>query len=98
MDERDRHSEGMKLRRTVLGSAHVAAAEARKDSFTEPFQDLITRYAWGEVWARPGLSHGALQSAVCRGRVRSRRPRDLKRPVVPLDDKITADRVVRRED
>jgi len=59
MDERDRHSEGMKVRRTVLGSAHVAAAEARKDSFTEPFQDLITRYAWGEVWSRPGLSRHA---------------------------------------
>jgi 4-carboxymuconolactone decarboxylase len=39
----------------VLGNAHVDRAEAGKSSFTEPFQDLITRYAWGEIWARPGL-------------------------------------------
>jgi 4-carboxymuconolactone decarboxylase len=55
MDEKERHATGMKTRRAVLGDAHVNAAEAKKDSFTEPFQDLITRYAWGEVWSRPGL-------------------------------------------
>lgn len=56
MDERKRHKQGMKVRRAVLGNAHVDRAETRKSSFTEPFQDLITRYAWGEIWARPGLS------------------------------------------
>ena len=56
MDERERHATGMKVRRAVLGDAHVDKAEAAKDSFSEPFQDLITRYAWGEVWSRPGLS------------------------------------------
>jgi 4-carboxymuconolactone decarboxylase len=45
----------MKIRREVLGDAHVDRAEARKDEFTADFQELITRYAWGEVWARPGL-------------------------------------------
>ena len=55
MDERKRHKQGMKVRRAVLGNAHVDRAEARKSSFTEPFQDLITRYAWGEIWTRPGL-------------------------------------------
>jgi len=55
MDERERYSSGMKVRRAVLGEAHVAKAEAAKTSFSEPFQDLITRYAWGEIWARPGL-------------------------------------------
>jgi 4-carboxymuconolactone decarboxylase len=55
MDERERHSSGMKVRRTVLGDAHVDRAEAAKDAFSEPFQDLITRYAWGEIWSRPGL-------------------------------------------
>lgn len=55
MDERKRHKKGMKVRRAVLGNAHVARAEANKNSFTEPFQDLITRYAWGEIWTRPGL-------------------------------------------
>ena len=55
MDERKRHKQGMKVRRTVLGNAHVDRAEANKNRFTEPFQDLITRYAWGEIWTRPGL-------------------------------------------
>jgi 4-carboxymuconolactone decarboxylase len=55
MDERERYSSGMKVRRAVLGEAHVAKAEAAKTPFSEPFQDLITRYAWAEIWARPGL-------------------------------------------
>ena len=55
MDERERYTSGMKVRRAVLGEAHVAKAEAAKTPFSEPFQDLITRYAWGEIWARPGL-------------------------------------------
>jgi 4-carboxymuconolactone decarboxylase len=49
------HERGMKVRREVLGDEHVDAAEERKSAFTEDFQDLITRYAWGEIWARPGL-------------------------------------------
>jgi 4-carboxymuconolactone decarboxylase len=56
MDERERHSSGMQVRRAVLGDAHVDRAEAAKDTFSEPFQDLITRYAWGEIWSRPGLT------------------------------------------
>ncbi len=55
MDERERHSAGMKVRRAVLGDAHVDRAESTKNAFSEPFQDLITRYAWGEIWSRPGL-------------------------------------------
>jgi 4-carboxymuconolactone decarboxylase len=55
MDDRERHAAGMKVRREVLGSAHVDKAEAAKTPFTEPFQDFITRYAWGEIWSRPGL-------------------------------------------
>ena len=55
MDDRERHVAGMKIRREVLGSAHVDQAETAKTSFSEPFQDFITRYAWGEIWARPGL-------------------------------------------
>ena len=51
----DQHARGMAVRRAVLGDAHVDAAQARADEFTADFQDFITRYAWGEVWARPGL-------------------------------------------
>jgi 4-carboxymuconolactone decarboxylase len=46
---------GMTVRRQVLGDDHVDRAQAATTPFTAPFQDLITRYAWGEVWARPGL-------------------------------------------
>ena len=46
---------GMTVRREVLGDAHVDQAEAKKDVFTEEFQEFITRYAWGEIWTRPGL-------------------------------------------
>lgn len=45
----------MRVRRGVLGDTHVDRAESRKSEFAEPFQDLITRYAWGEIWTRPGL-------------------------------------------
>ncbi|MBS1678510.1 MAG: 3-oxoadipate enol-lactonase [Actinobacteria bacterium] len=57
--QRGRHEKGMKVRREVLGDAHVDRAEARKDAFTEDFQDFITRYAWGEIWDRPGLDRRA---------------------------------------
>lgn len=56
MDDRERHEQGLKIRREVLGSAHVDRATQSATDFTAPFQDLITRYAWGEVWSRPGLS------------------------------------------
>jgi 4-carboxymuconolactone decarboxylase len=46
---------GMKVRRAVLGDAHVDRAEAARTPFTEEFQDLLTRFAWGEIWTRPGL-------------------------------------------
>ena len=55
MDERERHDQGMTVRRAVLGDAHVDRATARKNAFTGEFQELITRYAWGEIWTRPGL-------------------------------------------
>ena len=51
----DRESSGMKVRREVLGDAYVDQAEASRTPLTEEFQDLITRYAWGEIWTRPGL-------------------------------------------
>jgi len=56
MDERKRYDEGMKARRAVLGDAHVDRTLKNRTKFNEPFQELITRYAWGEVWNRPGLS------------------------------------------
>ena len=56
MDERQRHDAGINVRRSVLGDAHVDRAEAGKSAFDADFQDLITRYAWGEIWSRPGMA------------------------------------------
>jgi len=49
------HDRGTEIRRAVLGDDYVDGALARQDGFTAPFQDFITRYAWGDVWSRPGL-------------------------------------------
>ena len=51
----DQRHRGMEVRRAVLGDAHVDRAEAAKTPLTDEFQDLLTRYAWGEIWTRPGL-------------------------------------------
>jgi 4-carboxymuconolactone decarboxylase len=55
MDDRRRRDQGMSVRRAVLGDAHVDQATATTTELTADFQDLITRYAWGEIWSRPGL-------------------------------------------
>jgi 4-carboxymuconolactone decarboxylase len=55
MDDQQRRADGMKVRRQVLGEAHVDRAIANTTPLSEEFQDLITRYAWGEIWTRPGL-------------------------------------------
>jgi len=55
MDERERYESGMKVRRAVLGDAHVDRTMTRRSDFNTEFQELITRYAWGEIWTRPGL-------------------------------------------
>src|SRR4029078_6203116 len=73
MDERERHAAGMKIRRNVLGDDHVDRALARTTPLTAEFQDLITRYAWGEIWTRTGLDQRprrilVLAALVARGR------------------------------
>ena len=55
MDERERYEKGMSVRRAVLGNAHVDRTIKNRNAFNEDFQDMITRYAWGEIWDRPGL-------------------------------------------
>ncbi len=59
----DQHAHGMEVRRAVLGDEHVDRAAERTTPFTEAFQDFITRYAWGDVWARPGLDR-RMRSAI----------------------------------
>jgi 4-carboxymuconolactone decarboxylase len=55
MDDQERHAKGLEVRRAVLGSAHVDRAQANLNELNSEFQNLITRYAWGEIWTRPGL-------------------------------------------
>lgn len=55
MDERERYEQGLAMRRQVLGDAHVDRALAAQSPMTGEFQDLLTRYAWGEIWTRPSF-------------------------------------------
>jgi 4-carboxymuconolactone decarboxylase len=64
MDERERLNEGMKVRRAVHGDAYVDASIERRTDFNGEFLDLLTRYAWGEIWSRPGLDR-PMRSLLC---------------------------------
>ncbi|MBR8253380.1 4-carboxymuconolactone decarboxylase [Burkholderia ambifaria] len=55
MDDQQRYEAGMKVRRAVLGDAHVDRSIENRTEVTDEFQNLITRYAWGEIWTRDGL-------------------------------------------
>lgn len=55
MDEDQRYEKGLEVRKAVLGSAHVDRSLVKRNDFNTEFQALITRYAWGEIWTRPGL-------------------------------------------
>ena len=59
----EQYDQAMAVRREVLGEQHVDRAESTKNAFTEDFQELITRYAWGGIWTRPGLDR-RMRSAV----------------------------------
>ncbi len=63
MSDDVRREQGMRVRREVLGDAHVDAAVEATTPFTAAFQDLVTRYAWGEIWSRPGLDR-RMRSAI----------------------------------
>ena len=56
MDEKERYHRGLQTRREVLGQEHVDRAQANLSEFNAPFQEFITRYAWGEIWERAGLT------------------------------------------
>jgi 4-carboxymuconolactone decarboxylase len=73
----DRYEEGMRVRREVLGDEHVdAAVEATRD--TVAFQDLITRYAWGEIWTRPGLDRRTRSAITLMALIALNRERELE--------------------
>lgn len=78
MDEHKRHEQGTKIRRTVLGDAHVDRANKAQTDFTAPFQDLLTRYAWGEIWSRPGLPQQTRSMLTIAMLVALNRPEELR--------------------
>jgi 4-carboxymuconolactone decarboxylase len=55
MDDTKRYAQGLQVRREVLGTDHVDRTLQNRTPFTEPFQEFVTRYAWGDIWSRPGL-------------------------------------------
>lgn len=78
MDERQRYEQGMKVRRAVLGDAHVDASLKNRTEFDEALQDLITRYAWGEIWSRPGLPRQTRSMLTVAMMVALNRPEELR--------------------
>ena len=78
MDERHRYEQGMKVRRAVLGDAHVDASLKNRTEFDEALQDLITRYAWGEIWSRPGLPRQTRSMLTLAMMVALNRPEELR--------------------
>jgi len=78
MDERKRYEQGMKVRRAVLGDAHVDTSLKNRTEFDEALQDLITRYAWGEIWSRPGLPRQTRSMLTVAMMVALNRPEELR--------------------
>jgi 4-carboxymuconolactone decarboxylase len=78
MDEREHYERGMVVRRAVLGDAHVETALARRTALTHDFQDVLTRYAWGEVWDRPGLPRHTRSLLTIAMLVAANRPEELR--------------------
>jgi 4-carboxymuconolactone decarboxylase len=94
MDDRDRYAKGLEVRRAVLGDKHVDQALARMNSFTELFQDLITRYAWGEIWSRPGLSRHARSLVTLGMTIALNRPEEFKMHVrAALRNQVTREEI-----
>ena len=77
MNDDERRERGMKIRREVLGDAHVDRAQSTATPFTNDFQDLMTRYAWGEIWARPGLDRRTRSCITVAMTVALNRPEEL---------------------
>ena len=78
MDDRQRYEKGMEVRRAVLGDEHVNRSLQNTTDFDRDFQELITRYAWGEIWTRPGLPRHTRSLIVIATLVALNRPEELR--------------------
>ena len=77
MNEHERYEKGMEVRRAVLGDEHVNRSLQNATDFNRDFQELITRYAWGEIWTRPGLPRHTRSLIVIATLVALNRPEEL---------------------
>lgn len=78
MDDNERRAAGMAVRKEVLGAAHVERAAKAATGKAAEFQDLITRYAWGEIWTRPGLPRRTRSLVTLAALVALGRPHELR--------------------
>jgi 4-carboxymuconolactone decarboxylase len=78
MDDRERYDKGMEVRRAVLGDQHVDRSLQNLSDFNREFQDLVTRYAWGEIWTRPGLPRQTRSLIAIATLVALNRPEELR--------------------
>src|SRR5439155_25190057 len=78
MDERQRYEQGMKVRRAVLGDAHVDTSLKNRTELDEALQDMITRYSWGAIWSRPGLPRQTRSMLTVAMMVALNRPEELR--------------------
>ena len=94
MDDRERYEKGLAVRRGVLGDAHVDRSLTKVNDFNGDFQDFITRYAWGEVWSRPGLTRHTRSLLTLAGLVALNRGDDFKRHVrAAFNNGVTRDEI-----
>jgi 4-carboxymuconolactone decarboxylase len=94
MDDRERYQQGMSVRRTVLGDDHVTRSLKNTNDFNRDFQDLITRYAWGEIWARPGLPRHTRSLIVIATMVALNRHHELRMHIrAALNNGVTRDEI-----
>jgi 4-carboxymuconolactone decarboxylase len=78
MDDREHYEKGIEVRRAVLGDQHVDRSLKNLTDFNREFQELITRYAWGEIWTRPGLPRHTRSLIVIATMVALNRPDELR--------------------
>ena len=78
MDDHERYEKGMEVRRAVLGDEHVNRSLQNATDFNRDFQELLTRYAWGEIWTRPGLPRHTRSLIVIATLVALNRPEELR--------------------
>jgi 4-carboxymuconolactone decarboxylase len=94
MDENERYAQGLKVRREVLGSAHVDRALENTTPLNEAFQEFITRYAWGDIWSRPGLTRQTRSMLTIAMMVALHREEEFKMHIIAaLNNGVTPDEI-----